>query len=358
MKAPLPDATFDALAALGDAVALLHQPSDTLAQASPAWQAVLPPVAGNADWAAALPGLRAGLDSAAPRFACCGESDADAAVQVESLPLPGGWRLLRLHDRRSERRDRARELQRQLDDRERLLFTSRSVVVGEMGSTLAHELNQPIGAAANLLRGLRLRLARRDGAAEELQAAERAIEQVMYASRVIARVREFTQSRAPRLVRLDFAALLRASASLLDWDLQRAGVRLALALPARAVWVRGDEVMLQQVLANLLRNAIDALRERSHGAPAVELALREADGEAEASVADNGCGLSPDDEARLFVPFASRKPSGMGIGLSICRSFIELHQGRLWFSRRPDGGSAFHIGLPLAAAGPEERATP
>lgn len=342
---------LQAFDALGDAVALLPPGADEPALTSTAWQRLLP--AAGID---ALPGLRDGLRAAAaPAAFTCGE---EGAVQAALVPLAAGWRLLRLHDARGERRERARELQRQLDDRERLLFTSRSVVVGEMGSTLAHELNQPIGAAANLLRGLRLRLARRDDAQEELQAAERAIDQVMYASKVIARIREFTQSRAPTLAPLDLGALVRASASLLDWDLQRAGVRLQLALPAQPLWVRGDEVMLQQVLANLMRNAVDALRELSHGAPVIELALQADGREVEARVADNGCGLGPDAEARLFVPFASRKPSGMGIGLSICRSFVELHQGRLWFSRRPEGGSVFHIGLPLAAPPRSESLAP
>jgi two-component system, LuxR family, sensor kinase FixL len=192
--------------------------------------------------------------------------------------------------------------------------------------------------------------------AAELAAVDRAIEQVMYAAKVIARIREFTHSHAPRLQPVDMAALMRASASLLDWDLQRAGVRLNLALPSvpdlphGPLTVRGDEVMLQQVLVNLLRNAIDALREDPPAAPEITLSLRATAGELEASVSDNGIGLPGDAEQRLFVPFASTKPSGMGIGLAICRSFIELHQGRLWFSRRPERGCTFHINLPLAAA--------
>ena len=73
-------------------------------------------------------------------------------------------------------------------------------------------------------------------------------------------------------------------------------------------------------------------------------------GEAQARIADNGVGLSAEAEQRLFVPFSSTKPNGMGIGLAICRSFVELHQGRLWFSRSPGRGCTFHVGLPLAAA--------
>jgi C4-dicarboxylate-specific signal transduction histidine kinase len=122
---------------------------------------------------------------------------------------------------------------------------------------------------------------------------------------------------------------------------------LALSLPETPVAVRGDEVMLQQVIVNLMRNALDALRSDPPEAPRLSLRLLVHAREAELQVQDNGCGLADDAAARLFVPFASSKPNGMGIGLSICRSFVELHQGRLWFSRPPVRGATFHLGLPL-----------
>lgn len=272
-----------------------------------------------------------------------------AQWQGSAVTLPDGRLLLRLKDRRST----ARALQRQLDDREQLLFTSRVISVGEMATTLAHELNQPIGAASNLLRGLRMRLSRRDENAldtAEASALDRAVEQLMFASKVIARIREFTHSRQPRQQRVDLAALLRDSAALLDWDLQRSGAALSLEVPGEPVHVRGDAVMLQQVLVNLMRNGLDALRQSPPDWPLLALSLRHEDGQALVEVHDNGCGLSDEVEKNLFVPFASTKPSGMGVGLSICRSFVELHQGRLWFSRNPDRGCTFHIDLPLEAA--------
>jgi two-component system sensor histidine kinase DctS len=223
------------------------------------------------------------------------------------------------------------------------------ISVGEMATTLAHELNQPIGAAANLLRGLRARVLRRRPAlaAEESAALERAIEQVMFAARVIARIREFTHSHQPRHAAVDLAALVRASASLLDWDVRRTGARVTLALPDGGAFVRGDEIMLQQVIVNLMRNALDAMRSDPPGQPLLALQLYVHPAEVELQVRDNGCGLGDDAAAKLFVPFASRKPNGMGVGLSICRSFVELHQGRLWYSRNADRGATFHLGLPL-----------
>ncbi len=341
-----------AFAALGDAVALIDRRMRVLRWASPAWLAAHPTLTVGTTLAAierALPGLAAArcveVGDGAPQRLLLGEAQQwDAQIAV----FDAAHVLLRLADRREQ----ARALQRQLDDREQLLFTSRVYSVGEMATTLAHELNQPIGATANLLRGLRTRLARRSGVlgSEEAAALERAIEQVMFAARVIARIREFTHSHQPRHARVDLAALLRSSASLLDWDLRRTGARLSLALPDEPVHVRGDAVMLQQVVANLMRNALDALRADPPDDPHLELRLAVRASEVEVQVRDNGCGLGADAEARLFVPFASTKPNGMGIGLSICRSFVELHQGRLWFSRNSDRGATFHVSLPLAAA--------
>ena len=179
----------------------------------------------------------------------------------------------------------------------------------------------------------------------------------MFAARIITRIREFTHSHQPRHSRLDLAALVRTSASLLDWDVRRSQATLVLELPEHPVPVRGDEVMLQQVLVNLMRNALDALRSDPPEAPQVCLRLLPRAHEVELQVRDNGCGLGDEAAARLFVPFASTKPSGMGIGLSICRSFVELHQGRLWFSRNAGRGATFHVSLPLAAAPPSTSAS-
>jgi signal transduction histidine kinase len=345
----------NALAALGDAVAVIDRRAGVLRWASAAWMALQPDLAVGTTRVAleqALPGLELArfIDNeraadALPLTVSVGESQQWEA----QLALLGPRHLvLRLADRREQ----SRALQRQLDDREQLLFTSRVISVGEMATTLAHELNQPIGATSNLLRGLRSRLARRSAglAGEEAAALDRAIDQVMFAARVIARIREFTQSHQPRHTRIDLAALLRSSASLLDWDLRRTGARLTLELPDEPAQVRGDEVMLQQIIVNLMRNALDAMRADPPEEPHLRLRLIMRPSEVEVQVCDNGCGLGDDAAAKLFVPFASTKRSGMGIGLSICRSFVELHQGRLWFSRNPDRGATFHVGLPLAAA--------
>ena len=236
------DAACQAFAALGDAVALINRTSGRLDWASDAWRSLVPDAALGAGADAlerAMPGLRS----------ACAECLGGAARHRTSLGERQRWdaELAAIDDRHlllrlTDRRELGRAVQRQLDDREQLLFTSRVISVGEMATTLAHELNQPIGATANLLRGLRTRLNRRRPALNEEEAAalERALEQVMFAARIIARIREFTLSHQPRHTRLDLAALLRASASLLDWDLRRSRAALVLELPDSAVPVRGD----------------------------------------------------------------------------------------------------------------------
>jgi signal transduction histidine kinase len=255
-----------------------------------------------------------------------------------------------------DRHDAAR---RHLEDRERLLFTSRALAVGEMASTLSHELNQPIGTVTNVLRGLAMRLARADsGAAEPAadlqQGVQLALEQAQFAARVIARIREYTLSRQPRREPLDLGAVARGSVGLLDWEIRRDGVLLELAIAPEPCHVLGDEVMLEQVLVNLLRNALEAMRDNVSGPDGraerrlhVGLAADGTRRQAVITVRDNGAGLPADADERLFAPFHSTKPNGMGIGLNICRSFVELHQGRLWFTPNAGAGASFHVALPL-----------
>ena len=253
-----------------------------------------------------------------------------------------------------------RATRRHLEDRERLLFTSRSVAVGEMATTLAHELNQPLGAVTNVLRGLKTRIAT---AAAQPQAnalpmleqgVQLALDQVQYAARIIGRIRDYTQSRQPRRERVDLNALLHNSLTMLDWDLGRHGVQLSMALAPEAqdgaTAVAGDGVMLQQVLVNLLRNAIDAMGDTPAGQRRLDIVSRidAAGTQIEIAIADTGSGIDDEGAAQLFMPFYSTKPTGMGIGLNICRSLIELHQGRLWFTPNPGRrGCTFHVALPL-----------
>jgi len=327
-----------------DAVAIVDQQLGVVTWVSQAWREAQPGLdtgASIADVTSMLP--EAGLSGQTPPL------DAEPARwHVQSQRLTDHTLALRLTDRRAQ----GRALQRQLNDRESLLFTSRVLSVGEMATTLAHELNQPIAAAANLLRGLKSRLARRPDALtdDESKALSRSLDQIMFAAQVITRIRDFTHSHRPDTKPIDLAELVTSSAALLDWDMQQAGIEMSIVGADLSIQVHGDAVMLQQVLINLMRNAADALRSDPPATPKLSLQIRERGKQAEVQVSDNGCGLDDASAEKLFVPFASSKPNGMGLGLSICRSFIEHHQGRLWFSRNPVRGTNFHIALPLLAA--------
>ena len=337
-----------------DAVAVIDQHLGVVTWTSDAWRAAQPDLdigASIADVAAILPvadlSEPPSVSNAPTKSDAVGPALEPADWSVQTQRLSDHTVALRLTDRRAQ----GRALQRQLNDRESLLFTSRVLSVGEMATTLAHELNQPIAAAANLLRGLKSRLARRPNALsdDEAKALGRSLDQIMFAAQVISRIRDFTHAHRPDAKPIDLAELATSSAALLDWDLQQAGIDMSIIGADQSIQVRGDAVMLQQVLINLMRNAADALRSDPPANPRLTLQLRERGMQAEVQVSDNGCGLDEASAETLFVPFASSKPNGMGLGLSICRSFIEHHQGRLWFSRNPVRGTNFHIALPLAA---------
>ncbi len=342
-------------AAFGDAVAELALDPPRLCWATPAWRvriaawpaAELAALVRRTEVAGGRAAQRALLPASAQR--------AGLAVQWSAVPLQAPGTRVWLRAEPEPQGADAQAMHRHLEDRERLLFTSRSISVGEMASTLAHEINQPIGTVSNVLRGIGARLAQlpvqADGAAriaELQQGLKLALDQALFAGRVIGRIREFTHSRQPRRERLDLAALAHESALLLDWEFARHGVPLALDI-AGAAPVTGDPVMLQQVIVNLLRNALDAQR-AVPATPRARIALRVQPGaeEHELAIVDRGGGISREAEDQLFVPFVSSKPDGMGLGLKICRSFIELHQGRLWFTRnaaQDGGGCTFHIAL-------------
>jgi two-component system sensor kinase FixL len=283
-----------------------------------------------------------------------------------SLPLEGGETVLevrpgrsadgRLYLKLSNAAERQEAEARRLADRERLLLTSRVMSVGEMATMIAHELNQPIGSITNIVRGLKARLSR-DAltVSEGVEALDKAADQALYASGVIQRMRSFVEQRQPQVEPLDLPRLARATLDLLDWEIARDRVSAQALFDDDLPLVLGDAVMIQQVLVNLARNGLDAMR----GEPQLRrltIAGRRLEGSArmvELSVADTGPGVSEKAAGRMFSPFFSTKPGGMGVGLGICRSIIELHRGRLWHTRDGQGaefsgGSVFHIALPTA----------
>ncbi|MEE9335099.1 MAG: sensor histidine kinase [Granulosicoccaceae bacterium] len=240
------------------------------------------------------------------------------------------------------------QLQKYMADRELLFTTSRTISVSEMATTLAHEINQPIGSIANILRGTKSRLEKMGTANDEiLLALDKALNQSQFASRIIARIRDFTQSRQPKRVECDVHELLSDSINLLDWVLAQSEVSVKLHSQANAAIVNGDTTMLQQVFTNLIRNAVDAMSGMATKDRHLDIHVRLQERNVQIEIVDKGHGLTQKTQDNLFVPFVTQKTQGMGVGLNICRSFIELHQGRLWLAPNDHSGCTSFVLLPL-----------
>lgn len=245
-------------------------------------------------------------------------------------------------------RKQAEELARQQQDK--LQMTARLITVGEMASTLAHEINQPLAAIANYNMGCVRRLRSGNWETEELlDALEKSSGQAERAGRIIQRVREFVRKREPVLAACNVNEVITGVARMIEIEAEKSAVKVKLDLAPALPPARADRVMIEQVILNLVKNAIEAMRDTAHERR--QLAIRTAagaPGTVEIEVADSGRGLPAQLEENLFTPFFTTKPEGMGMGLHICRSIVELHDGRLSADRNPGGGSAFHFSLPAA----------
>lgn len=285
-------------------------------------------------------------------------STASASAVVEfNLGWPAGrlgdvLKITQLHDqfvviRLVQAPNIDKPLQQYLESREGLFSTSSTISVSEMATTLAHEINQPVGTITNLIRGLQARLGGQTLATEQLaQALDQILEQAVFTGSVISRIRDFTHARRPTFLPIDAHVLLSDAVSLLDWMIKTSGCAVHWELSADKLMIDGDEVMLQQVVINIVRNAIEAMHEVPTGEREICIASHTVKERLRLTVTDVGHG--PAGEDRWFVPFVTDKPGGMGVGLNICRSFIELHQGRLWLAPGSDGGCTVTIELPLS----------
>lgn len=225
---------------------------------------------------------------------------------------------------------------------------ARLTMLGEIASTLAHELNQPLMAISSYNTGVMNSLQRRGvDDAMVLGALQRLGEQAALAGRIVRRIREFLTRRQPRHERVDLHALIDDVIVLLRRELERHSVTLELQLHALPAVVRADRVLIEQVLINLIRNACDAMMDPSVAQREVAVHTRSAGRFVRVSVSDRGTGLQGRRIDALCAPFFSTKAEGMGMGLAICRSILEAHQGGLDAKDRPDGGACFAFTLPV-----------
>ena len=230
-----------------------------------------------------------------------------------------------------------------------LAHMARLNIMGEMATGLAHELNQPLSAIVNYTHGCVRRLRQRgDSNAELLAVLEQVCTQAERAGEIIRRVRTFVRKQGPQRTRVDINALIREVASFIESDVNRDRIMLRFEPAEGLAPVIADKIQIEQVVLNLLRNAIDAMK--SAASHRRELILRTEprdNGTVEVSVSDSGIGIPADMVERVFEPFVSNKRDGMGMGLSISRSIIDTHGGRLWTEPRPGGGSVFRFTLPI-----------
>jgi PAS domain S-box-containing protein len=243
--------------------------------------------------------------------------------------------------RESERRNRETQAE--------LAHVSRVTVLGELTASIAHEVNQPLTGVVTY-GGACLRWL--DGEVPRIDQARSAVEQMIssarHASEVIARIRALSKKGASERVRFDINQAIDDVIALILREINAQGVSLRLDLGTSLPPVDGDRVQLQQVIMNLLMNGIQAMsrvtgrrrelliRSREHGADQILVAVK-----------DSGIGIEPEHVGRLFNTFFTTKPDGMGMGLSICRSIVEQHGGRIWANRNLGTGSTFQFTLPV-----------
>ncbi len=239
---------------------------------------------------------------------------------------------------------------------EKAQITSRLIAMGEMASSLAHELNQPLTAINNYCSGMIARIKGQSMPPQELQAAlEKTARQAQRAAAVIRRVRDFVKKSEPHRIACRVQDVVQNTLELAEIDLRRRNVRLFTHIAPGIPTLWADPILIEQVLLNLLRNAAESVdkAQRTGLARSIELHIDADPRQTTFSVKDNGTGVPEDVLPHLFEAFYTTKSEGLGIGLNICRSIIEYHHGRLWAENQynQDGlsGCVFSFTLPFEA---------
>jgi signal transduction histidine kinase/integral membrane sensor domain MASE1 len=307
---------------------------------------------GVAHAAEALAGIESVLERSRLSFAfdyASGTPPADRWFSMAVVPLdrPQGGAVVS-HTDVTERKRVEVEAQR---SRQELAHFTRVSTMGELTASLAHELSQPLSGILTNAQAAQRFLAKSSPDLREVRAIlSDIVDDDKRAGEVIQRLRDLLRKGELARDPLDLNALIRDVAKLLASDAVIRNVAFGLELHLDPIIVYGDRVQLQQVVLNLLLNAMDAMADGSGGRT---ILIRTEQAELDAvhvAVEDSGPGLAPEAEQQIFEPFYTTKPSGMGMGLSIARSIVQAHGGLIWATNNPVRGATFHLALPLSGA--------
>lgn len=231
---------------------------------------------------------------------------------------------------------------------ESMARTGRLVTLGEMASTLAHELNQPLSAITGYAAGIRNLL---DAGKSEpgvlLPAVEKLSLQASRAGQIIRRIQDFVKKREPRFNDVDLRSIVVETLGFLGADARENRIRIVTELEDVAP-IRADRILIEQLLVNLLRNGMEAMLEDQSSGGQIVVRLFATPAGAVIEIEDEGHGISEKVADRLFDAFSSTKEQGMGMGLNICRSIVEMHRGQLSYRPAPSGGTIFVVTLPAS----------
>jgi two-component system sensor kinase FixL len=229
-----------------------------------------------------------------------------------------------------------------------LVHVCRLSTMGEVATGMAHELNQPLSAIVNYANGASRRLQNGIGDIDALVEAMRHISnQGRRAGEIIRRLRTLVGKQPPIRSQVDLNYLIREVCGFVEFETSKLDLQIQLELADGEIPIHVDLVQIEQVLLNLVRNALDALRERPTGERALTITSCIEAGYALVNVHDNGKGIPPERMQHLFDPFFTTKETGMGMGLPISQTILENHDGEIWAESEPDQGTRFHVRLPI-----------